>query len=187
MQRQCRLDRDDASLQEPINSRISRKRHWIASKIRALKPERGARRITRSFGCALSGMKQEAAVVRASCWHEIGDAKMRAARSNFAANFFACAGFEIVTQRFSSAGEIAACGSRFDRLLCSSDPEYPDLVAELMPRLKARDRTMPVLIAGYPDSAEQPARQSGVADFVHIRSNPIELLTEWQHRLGIKD
>ena len=28
---------------------------------------------------------------------EIGDAKMRAARSNFAANFFACAGFEIAT------------------------------------------------------------------------------------------
>ena len=29
-----------------------------------------------------------------------GDVKMRAARSTFASNFFACAGFEIVTQRF---------------------------------------------------------------------------------------
>jgi methylmalonyl-CoA mutase len=116
---------------------------------------------------------------------QIGDAKMRAARSNFAANFFACAGFEIVAQRFSSAGEIADAEADL-AVVCSSDPEYVDLVAELMPRLKARDRTMPVLIAGYPDSAER-LRELGVAGYVHIRSNPIELLTEWQRRLGMKD
>ena len=130
-------------------------------------------------------MKQGAADRPRVLLAQIGDVKMRAARSNFAANFFACAGFEIVTQRFSTAGEIADAEADL-AVVCSSDPEYAELVAELMPRLKAHDRTMPVLIAGYPDSAER-LTESGVAGFVHIRSNPIELLTEWQHRLGIKD
>jgi hypothetical protein len=43
-----------------------------------------------------------------------------------------------------------------------------------------------VIVAGNPDPAEQ-LQAAGVADFVHIRSNPIEVLTKWQQRLGIKD
>jgi hypothetical protein len=52
--------------------------------------------------------------------------------------------------------------------------------------LKTLKRETPVIIAGNPDSAEQ-LRAAGVADFVHLKSNPIEFLTKWQHRLGIKD
>ena len=61
---------------------------------------------------------------------EFGDVKMRSARSNFAANFFACAGFDIVTQRFQNADEIAA-GDADLIVLCSSDPEYLELATEL--------------------------------------------------------
>jgi hypothetical protein len=42
-----------------------------------------------------------------------------------------------------------------------------------------------VVVAGNPDSAEQ-LRAAGVVDFIHIRSNPIEVLTAWQQKLGIK-
>ena len=42
-----------------------------------------------------------------------------------------------------------------------------------------------MIVAGNPDSAEQ-LRAAGVADFIHVRSNPIEVLTTWQQRLGIK-
>ncbi len=61
---------------------------------------------------------------------EFGDVKMRSARSNFAANLFACAGFEIVTQRFSSAEEIAACDAELI-VLCGSDAEYRSLPRNL--------------------------------------------------------
>jgi methylmalonyl-CoA mutase len=115
---------------------------------------------------------------------EFGDAKMRSARSNFAANFFACAGFEIDTKRFSSGDEIAASHSDLI-VLCSSDPEYSAMAADLLRKLKAVEPETPVLVAGNPDSAEQ-LRAVGVADFIHIRSNPIELLTTWQQRLGIR-
>jgi hypothetical protein len=27
---------------------------------------------------------------------------------------------------------------------------------------------------------------AGIADFVHARSNPVEVLSKWQERLGIK-
>jgi methylmalonyl-CoA mutase len=118
---------------------------------------------------------------------EIGDVKMRSARSNFAANFFGCAGFQIVTQRFDSVDEIAdAAKNDADILvLCSSDPEYPALATALIERLAALGRKVPVIIAGYPDSVEQ-LKTAGVADFIHVRSNPIETLTKWQQEMGIK-
>jgi methylmalonyl-CoA mutase len=116
---------------------------------------------------------------------EIGDAKMRTARSGFAANFFGCSGFDLVTQRFSSVDEIAAADADLI-VLCSSDPEYLQLATELISKLNAAGRKTQVIVAGSPDSTEQ-LQVAGVADFVHLRSNPIELLAKWQQRLGIKD
>ncbi len=116
---------------------------------------------------------------------EIGDARMRSARSNFAASFFACAGFDLVAKRFSSVERIAASDADLI-VLCSSDAEYLALATEVLARLKSLKREIPVIIAGYPDSVEQ-LRTAGVADFVHLRSNPIVFLTKWQQRLGIKN
>jgi methylmalonyl-CoA mutase len=115
---------------------------------------------------------------------EFGDVKMRAARSNFALNFFACAGFEIEMRRFNSADEIAAAAADLI-VLCSSDAEYLEMATALALTLKSLHRKTQVIVAGNPDSAEQ-LRALGVADFIHIRSNPIEVLTGWQKRLGIE-
>ncbi len=115
---------------------------------------------------------------------EIGDAKMRNARSAFAANFFACAGFRTTVRRFKAAPEIAATDADLI-VLCSSDAEYESIAAELMNAMKASGRETPVIVAGNPES---PAalKVLGVADFVHPRSNPIEVLTNWQDKLGIE-
>jgi len=115
---------------------------------------------------------------------EIGDVKMRAARSNFAANIFACAGFEIFTRRFKKAAEIAAAEADVI-VLCSADAEYAALAGELLSKLKALDRETPVVVAGNPENAEE-LRAAGVTDFVHVRTHPLEFLTSWQERLGIK-
>jgi len=115
---------------------------------------------------------------------EFGDMKMRAARSTFASNFFACAGFEIATQRIDSADEIATVKADLI-VLCGSDTEYLELATSFLAKLSAVGCEIPVLVAGNPESAEQ-LHATGVADFVHIRSNPIEVLTNWQQRLGMK-
>ncbi len=117
---------------------------------------------------------------------EIGDIKMRAARSNFAANFFGCAGFEIVTQRFDTVAAIEAAASDTDLIvLCSSDPEYLPLAVDLIANRQTAGRKTFVIVAGYPDSVEQ-LKAAGVVDFVHLRSNPIEVLSKWQDQLGVK-
>jgi methylmalonyl-CoA mutase len=115
---------------------------------------------------------------------EIGDTKMRAARSSFAVNFFACAGFRTTVRQFKDATEIAA--TKADLIvLCSSDAEYAGIAAELMSKLNAFGTETPVIVAGKPESAEA-LKALGIVDFVHVRSNPIEVLTKWQERLGIK-
>jgi len=115
---------------------------------------------------------------------EIGDAKMRAARSGFAANFFACAGFSVPVQRFATAAEIASAeGDAI--VLCSSDREYAALVAELIPKLRAIGRATPVIVAGNPENAEE-LRAAGVADFIHVKSNTLGVLAGWQQRLGVR-
>ena len=116
---------------------------------------------------------------------EFGDVKMRTARSTFAASFFACAGFEIVTQHFDGAAGIEPTDADLI-VLCGSDAEYLDLATEVMSKLQALGRKTPVVVAGHPESAEQ-LLALGVADFVHLRSNPIEFLEKWQQLVGIKD
>ena len=116
---------------------------------------------------------------------EMGDAKMRAARAAFAASFFACAGWEVIARRFSSVDEILT--NEADAIvLCSSDPEYAALVGELLPKLKAAGCATPVIVAGNPENTGELVA-AGVADFIHVRSNPLEVLAAWQQRLGIKD
>jgi methylmalonyl-CoA mutase len=115
---------------------------------------------------------------------EIGDEKMRAARSNFATNFFACAGFETVTRRFRNATEIAAAEGDLI-VLCSANAEYAAITVGLTTKLRELGRTTPVIVAGNPDDAGELAA-AGVADFVHLRSNPLEMLTKWQERMGMK-
>jgi hypothetical protein len=55
-----------------------------------------------------------------------------------------------------------------------------------MPKLKAAGRSTPVIVAGNPENAAE-LTAAGISDFVHVRSNPLEVLARWQQRLGIKE
>lgn len=116
---------------------------------------------------------------------EIGDAKASAARSSFAADAFACAGLQAQIQRFESPQQIAASGADLI-VLCSSDPEYLPLATELAAALRARGSETPVVVAGNPDTAQQLVAV-GIAEFVHLRSNLVDVLSRLQQRLGIED
>ena len=105
---------------------------------------------------------------------EHGDLTMRQARSQFSQNFFGCAGFEIEISheyRQTDADLI---------VLCSSDPEYLKLAEEVCPTVN-----QPVIIAGDPKNQLDQLKATGVQGFVHIRTDAITALTEWQNRLGI--
>lgn len=116
---------------------------------------------------------------------EIGNAKMRSARSEFAADFLACAGLNAEKSLFESAERIAD----FDAdliVLCSSDAEYLSIAVELMQILKVRGGAARIIIAGNPGNAEQ-LRDIGVVEFIHLRSDAIVVLGRIQQLIGIKD
>jgi methylmalonyl-CoA mutase len=105
-----------------------------------------------------------------------GDVKMRTARSNFALNFFGCAGFAI-----AESEEYA--GTDADLIiLCSSDPEYLPFAQEVCASVK-----VPVIVAGNPKDQADVLKAAGVQDFIHVASNAVETLTDWQNRLGVKN
>lgn len=104
-----------------------------------------------------------------------GDLKMRMARATFCQNFFGCAGFEIAESvELDPAADLV--------VLCSSDPEYLALAREIVPRTSA-----PVVVAGNPKEQIAELRAAGVQGFVHVLSNQIETLAEWQDKLGVKN
>lgn len=111
-----------------------------------------------------------------------GDLKMKMARAQFCQNFFGCAGFEIeeldsAQSRSASDGPSASAALL---VLCSSDPEYLDFAAEVCPTAK-----VPVLVAGNPKDQIDQLKSLGVQGFVHVQSNMVDTLTEWQDKLAI--
>lgn len=103
-----------------------------------------------------------------------GDLKMRMARATFCLNFFGCAGFDVVeSDQLDSNADLI--------VLCSSDAEYPALAQEIVSQVK-----VPVIVAGNPKESLDALKATGVAGFVHVMSNHVETLTEWQDKLGVK-
>ena len=62
-------------------------------------------------------------------------------------------------------------------MLCSSDPEYPSIAGPLISRLKAGGVNTSVLVAGYPTESIEALKAAGVAEFIHVKSDPIAILT----------
>jgi methylmalonyl-CoA mutase len=104
-----------------------------------------------------------------------GDVKMRGARSTFCLNFFGCAAFDITV-----SDEYA--GSDADMIvLCSSDAEYLALAQDVCPKVK-----VPVLVAGNPKDQIEALQAAGVQGFIHVLSDIVATLTEWQNKLGVR-
>lgn len=121
---------------------------------------------------------------------EIGDLKMRKARSAFVSNFFGCGGFYMVTAR--AADVDAAVKETVERdpdaiVLCSSDEEYTQIAGPFIAKLRAAGKQWPVIVAGHPKDAIEKLQQDGVADFIHLRSNAAEVIKTWQDKLGVRD
>jgi methylmalonyl-CoA mutase len=104
-----------------------------------------------------------------------GDAKMKGARANFCLNFFGCAAFDmVVSEEYKNANADLI-------ILCSSDPEYLAFAQDVCPKVKT-----PVLVAGNPKEQIAALQAAGVQGFVHVLSDAVQTLTEWQNKLGMR-
>lgn len=115
----------------------------------------------------------------------IGNLAMRLARSQFAGNFFACAGYKIIDNlgfKTVQEGIDAAMEAQADIIvLCSSDDEYEQFGPEAYDYLNNRKE---LVIAGSPACTEM-LQAKGIKHFIHVRSNVLEMLREFNKILGI--
>ncbi len=110
-----------------------------------------------------------------------GNLAMRKARSQFAGNFFGCAGFEIVDnlgfKTIEEGIEAAKATKPEIVVICSSDDEYAEIAEPAFNALK--DDTI-VILAGYPKDLVEKLQNIGFTNFVHVRSNLLDELTRYQ-------
>ena len=112
-----------------------------------------------------------------------GNLAMCRARAQFACNFFAVAGFQVVdNNRFSSPeeGAKAALKAKADIVVaCSSDDEYLNEVQEIA---KIIGKKAIVVVAGDPACKDELVSK-GITNFISVRSNVLETLKDYQKKL----
>ena len=115
----------------------------------------------------------------------VGNPVIRKTRSQFSANFFGCAGYQIIdNQGFDTIEEgvsLALQSGAEIVVICSSDEEYLVFAPDIFMRLK--DSAI-IVIAGNPASIDE-LKAKGLENFIHIRSNVVETLKEFNIKLGI--
>lgn len=115
-----------------------------------------------------------------------GNIAMRIARAQFSGNFFACAGYEIIDNLgFKTVDEGVGAALQQEAeivVICSSDEEYPVIAPEVCQKINERAI---VVIAGYPKDSIGMLQEAGIRHFIHLRSNVLETLHQFQKELGI--
>ncbi|MDE6489831.1 MAG: methylmalonyl-CoA mutase small subunit, partial [Muribaculaceae bacterium] len=113
----------------------------------------------------------------------IGNLAMRLARSQFSANFFGCAGYEIIDNlgfQTVQEGIDAALAKEADVVvLCSSDDEYAQYAPEAFKALAGRAE---FVVAGAPACADD-LKAAGIENFINVRSNVLETLQAFNAKL----
>lgn len=115
----------------------------------------------------------------------IGNLAMRLARSQFSANFFACAGYKVIDNlgfQTVEEGVDAALKVNADVIvLCSSDDEYAEYAPAAYKYLAGKAQ---FVVAGAPACAED-LKAVGIEHFINVKSNVLETLRGFNKVLGI--
>ncbi len=113
----------------------------------------------------------------------IGNLAMRLARAQFSANFFGCAGYEIIDNiGFETVkdGIDAAMAKGADVVvLCSSDDEYAAYAPEAFKELDGRAM---FVVAGAPACMDDLKAQ-GIENFIHVKVNVLDTLVDFNAKL----
>jgi methylmalonyl-CoA mutase len=120
----------------------------------------------------------------------LGNPEMRRARATFAANFFGCAGYEIIDNpgfKTIKDGIKAAVNSKAGIIvICSSDAEYATIAPSVCQGIRSQNKDVLIFVAGYPKEIVEKLRSKGIDDFIHIRTNILEFLKNLQKKFRIQ-
>ncbi len=114
----------------------------------------------------------------------IGNLTFRKARAQFSCNFFAVAGFTVIDNNgFKTVEEGVAAAKKAGAnivVVCSSDDEY----AEIVPKVASLLDDEILVVAGAP-ACKAELEEKGITNFIHVKSNILEELINYQEKLGI--
>jgi len=116
----------------------------------------------------------------------IGSIVFSKARAQFACNFFAVAGYEVVDNNaFETVDEgvKAALEAKAELVvICSSDEEYAGFAPEAFNQLKGKAI---FVVAGAPACTDD-LKAAGIENFISVKTNLLDALTAYNSKLGIK-
>ena len=120
----------------------------------------------------------------------MGPLREHKARADFSRGFLSVAGYEIVSSEGFKAPQDAVEGFAKSNarvvVICSTDDNYSALVPPLVQGFRAKKNDVLIILAGYPQDQVEAHKKSGVEEFIHIRADALELLSQLHRKLGIK-
>jgi methylmalonyl-CoA mutase len=115
----------------------------------------------------------------------IGNLNMRKARAQFACNFFAVAGFDVLDNNgFTTVEEGWAAAQKAEAqivVICSSDDEYTELAPAAFDAINGKAI---FVVAGAPANTDE-LKAKGITNFISVKSNLLAELKAYQSTLGI--
>ena len=119
----------------------------------------------------------------------MGPIPQHKARADFTRGFLEVAAFDVIgNDGFTSTDEAAQAAQDSGAsavVICSTDKTYPDLVPPLTKSIKHAIPNAVVLVAGYPAEHIDTFKAAGVDDFIHMRANCYQLLSNLQNKMGV--
>jgi methylmalonyl-CoA mutase len=120
----------------------------------------------------------------------MGPLKQHKARADFARGFFEVAGFAVIgspgAKTVADAAAAALQSGASAVCICSTDDTYPEIVPPLVKALRAQKPDLLVILAGYPTAQVEAHQAAGVNEFIHLRANALEVLTQIAAQLGVQ-
>ncbi|MFW5760818.1 MAG: methylmalonyl-CoA mutase family protein [Cyclobacteriaceae bacterium] len=114
---------------------------------------------------------------------------MRKARATFSFRFFGTSGFNVVegpaVYSIEDAVKVSTEHKAEIIVLCSSDDDYAAMGESFAQKFKSKSGNKKLVLAGYPADIVDKLKNAGFDNFVHLKSNAVETLRDFQKQLNI--
>lgn len=109
-------------------------------------------------------------------------------RADFSRGFFEVAGFDIIDEgcfeTYDEAVKAIKNSNAKIFVICSVDADYPEIVPNLLEKVKGLGLTS--VLAGYPKDQIEAHKQAGINEFIHVKANAFEILSNMLEKVGVK-
>ncbi len=123
------------------------------------------------------------------CLVNFGSLKEFKPRNDFSTDFFQVAGFELVNTEgcadAASALEKVKNTNYPAYVVCSTDDKYAEIVPEFAKKFKEMKPNTKLILAGYPADMVESYKAQGVDEFIHVKTNIYDFLSQLMKEIGI--